>query len=79
MQELIDFFNNTTITEKEVRLNQCETITDIPKFIETHIAYLKNNSGNKIYLPYYNRLCQLKTIITALGYDFVPIQNELSN
>ncbi len=33
-------------------------ITDPKKFIELNISYLKSQSGNRRYLPYYDRLLQ---------------------
>lgn len=33
-------------------------ITDPQKFIELNISYLKANSGNRRYLPYYERLLE---------------------
>ena len=34
------------------------TITDPKKFIELNISYLKSQSGNRRYLPYYERLLE---------------------
>ena len=34
------------------------TITDVKKFIELNISYLKSQSGNRRYLPYYDRLLE---------------------
>jgi hypothetical protein len=34
-------------------------ITDVPKFIQSHISYLRNNSGNVAYMPYFTRLQQV--------------------
>ena len=33
-------------------------ITDSQKFIELNISYLKSQSGNRRYLPYYTRLLE---------------------
>ncbi len=33
-------------------------ITDVKKFIELNISYLKAQSGNRRYLPYYTRLLE---------------------
>ena len=33
-------------------------ITDYQKFIELNISYLKSQSGNRRYLPYYTRLLE---------------------
>ena len=34
------------------------TITDPQKFIDLNISYLKFQSGNRRYLPYYDRLLE---------------------
>jgi hypothetical protein len=34
------------------------TITDPKKFIDLNISYLKAQSGNRRYLPYYDRLLE---------------------
>ena len=34
------------------------TISDPQKFIELNISYLKSQSGNRRYLPYYDRLLE---------------------
>ncbi len=31
-------------------------IFDLPKFIESHMAYLEGNSGNNAFRPYFDRL-----------------------
>lgn len=33
-------------------------ITDVKKFIDLNISYLKSNPKNKRYLPYYDRLLE---------------------
>ena len=48
---------------KEIRLDKGSVITDVPKFIESHIKTLEANSGNKTFKPYYYRL------IKILKYD----------
>lgn len=47
---------------KEVRLNRYSVITDTDKFIKSHISVLRAHSGNKGYMPYYERLIQLKKV-----------------
>ena len=34
-------------------------VSDVPKFIDTHISFLERNSGNKTFMPYYDRLMKL--------------------
>ena len=46
-----------------VQLNKAAKITNVPLFIDTHFQTLSNYNGNKIFLPYLNRLKELKQFI----------------
>ncbi|TAL62564.1 MAG: hypothetical protein EPN85_02405 [Bacteroidetes bacterium] len=61
--ELEHYFSTATQPSGPVKLNACQTITDISKFIAGHLAIVKANNGNRIFLPYLNRLQELKTIL----------------
>jgi hypothetical protein len=63
IEELESFFNNIKLPKKEIMLNQCATISNCNKFIASHLATLKANIGNAIYLPYLVRLQELKVIL----------------
>ena len=39
-----------------MKLSQCEYITNCDLFLESHFAVIDANRGNKIALPYYNRI-----------------------
>lgn len=43
----------------EIRLDAATVITDVPKFIKSHISTLEANTGKLGYLPYYDRLVSL--------------------
>jgi hypothetical protein len=34
------------------------TIINVDQFLSTHISYLKANTGNKRFIPYYKRLLE---------------------
>lgn len=59
VESLENFFKKAKLPD-QVQLNVCEKITDIPKFIETHLTIIKKQSGKRAYLPYYERLVRLK-------------------
>lgn len=64
--ELEIYFANIELPTKPVKLNEYSTVTDCPLFMETHFAIVKRNNGNKTFLPYLNRLQQLKqTLMTT--------------
>ena len=45
---------------EQVRISKCEVVTNVPQMIESHIKILKGNPGNRLYLPYYDRLLMLR-------------------
>ena len=59
--ELETFFKTVTIPNSPFKLNPCTTITNVTLFLESHLATLKNYNGNSIFLPYLNRLFDLKS------------------
>ncbi len=69
LYELETFFNSIEIP-KELTLNQCEEIKEAPKLINTHLSFLKANSGNVAYKPYFDRLVviyrKLNNLYTSL-------------
>jgi len=62
--ELETFFNSAMLPAQPVRLNTCSTITNVSLFISSHLATVNLNNGNSTYLPYLNRLQELKQILT---------------
>lgn len=60
INELENYFANITLPTQPVKLNQCSTITDCALFIESHFAIVKANNGKRTFLPYLNRLQELK-------------------
>lgn len=50
------FFKNYDFNDQEIQLSPCETITDLRTFVNSHFRVLQNNKGNKVILPYFNRL-----------------------
>lgn len=63
--ELENYFTNITLPTQPVQLKQAETIFNCSLFIESHFATVKTNSENKTFLPYLNRLQELKQVLTA--------------
>jgi len=46
-----------------IQLSNAERVTDVRKFVNSHIGTLRANSGNRTFLPYYNRLLALVKIL----------------
>jgi len=55
LSELETFFKTAKIPYKVV-INKGTVINDVKKSVDSHINILKENAGNRVYLPYYDRL-----------------------
>jgi len=63
--ELENYFTGIQIPTQPIKLNRCSTITNCSLFIESHFATVKANNGKRTFLPYLNRLQELKQILTT--------------
>ena len=63
--ELENYFTSIELPTQPVKLNRCSTITDCSLFIESHFATVKANNGKRTFLPYLNRLQELKQVLTT--------------
>lgn len=61
--ELENYFQNNEYSKCTIKLNQCCNINDLNKFISSHISVLKANNGNSTFLPFLERLRELKYIL----------------
>lgn len=62
--ELLEtFFTGTRLHEAPVKLSPGVIITDVSKFIESHLTTLKHYNGNPTFKPFLHRLQVLKGII----------------
>jgi len=65
LTELENYFAGIDAPTQPVKLNPCSTVTNCSLFIESQIATLKANNGKRTYLPYLNRLQELKQALTT--------------
>ena len=63
--ELETFFAQCDSPTQEINLNQCTNITDCPRFIHNHLTIIKANNGKRAFLPYFDRLIELKAKLTG--------------
>ncbi len=63
--ELENYFTGIALPTQPVKLNKCSTITNCSLFIESHFATVKANNGKRTFLPYLNRLQELKQVLTT--------------
>ena len=62
--ELENYFASIELPTQPVKLNECGTITNCSLFIESNFSTVKANNGNRTFLPYLNRLQELKQVLT---------------
>ena len=65
IKELENYFAGIELPTQPVKLNEWTTITDYNLFVESHLATVKANNGNKTFLPYLNQLKELKQTLTT--------------
>lgn len=63
--ELEHYFQIDTIPTQPVKPNSYSTITNVSLFLESHFATLKANNGKRTFLPFLNRLQELKQYLTS--------------
>jgi hypothetical protein len=66
-QEIVEleyYFKSIELPTQPVMLNPHSTIKDCSLFIKSHIATVKANNGKRVFLPYLNRLQELKQILS---------------
>jgi len=61
--ELENYFTGIILPIKPVKLNECSTIINCSLFIDSHIACARANNGKRVYLPYLERLLELKALL----------------
>lgn len=62
--ELEQFYSKNLLPTEPIKLNNASNILDVSKFIQTNLQTIKANNGKHSFLPYLNRLQQLKQILT---------------
>ncbi len=64
IDELEVWYLNQRLPDSK-KLNGIATISDVPKFVKSHFDFLKANSGKTSFIPYWERLLELKRILQA--------------
>ena len=62
--ELENYFAGVKLPTQHIKLNKCSTITNCSLFVESHFAIVQTNNGNRTFLPYLNRLQELRQLLT---------------
>lgn len=66
IKTLENYFASYETPKQPIKLNQCSTITDFDLFIQNHFETVKANNGNRRFLPYLNRLQELKSMLNTI-------------
>lgn len=62
--ELEHYFSTVSLPTNPVRLNPCTMLTNANIFIHSNLAIVKANNGNRTFLPYLERMQELKQILS---------------
>ena len=65
LEPLRKFFDEVELPEGDVRLDQCTVITNVKRFIGSHLETLEANNGKMLFIPYGQRLSKLKNILRS--------------
>lgn len=57
------YFDGINLPTQPLNLNKYSKITNCSQFIKCHLATVKENNGNRTFLPYLNRLKELKQFL----------------
>lgn len=61
--DLEQYFAGIKLPSYPIKIDESRTILNVPQFIESHFETVKANKGNRIFLPYLDRLQELKQIL----------------
>lgn len=60
IEELTDYFEKKELPKGNILLKQGVTIINVTDFVKSHLTTTKTNEGKAAYLPFINRLVELK-------------------
>jgi len=63
INDLQAFLDTANILIGPIKLDPCTTITDVKKFVQSHMSTVRMYNGNRQFLSYLHRLIQLKNKI----------------
>lgn len=66
--ELKTYFSSITLPTQPVRLNRCSEIQNVSLFIKSHFATLQGSNRKPAFLPYLDRLQELKQLLVIKSF-----------
>lgn len=67
IEALEKYFSGIKIPQEEIKLSEYQTVTDVNKFVQSHLSTVKRHNGKFHYTPYLNRLQELQGVLIAKG------------
>jgi len=65
IEGLEKYFSEIELPETPIKISNHEMITDVNKFIDSHLSICKANRGKKYFAPYFHRLTRLHKILKS--------------
>ena len=65
LDEIEKFFKDYDFEGRQIKISQCERVLNVKNFVESHIKMLRANTGNKRYLPYFDRINKLYLLLKS--------------
>ncbi len=66
IDELETYFAGITLTTEPIRLTAGETITNLPRFIESHLNTIRANNANPTFIATLKRLKHIESLLTSM-------------
>ena len=63
IKELEAYFKKIDIPTEPIKFNTFSTIENCSLFIDSHLKTVKANNGNRTYVPYLDRLKELREVL----------------
>lgn len=75
--ELEKYFASIEPPTHPIGLNECGIITDYSLFVESHLSTVKANNGKQTFLPYLNRLQELRQVMEGKTFRMTTVSPGL--
>jgi hypothetical protein len=64
LEELEGYFKTVEVPES-AKIDQDIMVTDVPRFMESHLTILRNYGSKPVYNSFYDRLLSLKAVLES--------------
>jgi hypothetical protein len=64
--ELENYFEALELPKEPIQINKFSRINSVKNFIDSHLEIITHNNGNRTFTPYYDRLIDLISFLSAL-------------